>query len=191
MSNALAADVRKNEFIRRGGALVCVTDTLKREEPTSYLPCLRIGSIHIGQSEKDVERLLGNPWKVIKKDDATTIKVFPIESDEPSKPYWVITFKAGTAEAVQLTGKNPKTAEAFSSIRLGDTKTKVLKILGEPFATEPVEGIKGIMWSYRPFPISIEIVDERVYSIRMARRYPLKLFPTMPSSGRAKRRRAA
>lgn len=129
---------------------------------------MRIGSIQIGQLERDVERLLGNPWKVI-KDGATTIKVFPIESDEPSKPYWVITFKAGTVEAVQLTGKNPKAAASFSSIALGDAKMKVLKILGEPFATKPVEDIKGVMWSYRPFPISLEIVDERVYSIRISR----------------------
>ncbi len=172
VSNTLAADIRMNEFRRSGGGLVCVTDTFKPDEPISYLQCLRIGSISIGQSEKDVERLLGSPWKVIKKDDETTIKVFPIESEEQSKPYWVITFKAGRAESIQVTGKNPKTASAFSSIRLGDKKTKVLEILGEPFATKPVEGIKGVLWSYRPFPISIEIVDERVYSIRVSRTHP-------------------
>ncbi len=170
-TETLAADTRVNEFMRRDGGLVCVTDTFNANEPATYLPCLRIGSIHIGQSEKDVERLLGNPWKVI-RDGATTVKVFPIESDERSKPYWVISFKAGTAESVQLTGKNPKVAGSFSSIRLGDTKTKVLEVLGEPFATKPVEDIQGILWSYRPFPISIEIVDGTVYSIRVSRRYP-------------------
>lgn len=169
--NALAADIRVNEFVRRGGGLVCVTDTFSPDESASYLPCLRIGPIHIGQSEKDVERLLGNPWKVI-KDGATTVKVFPIESDEQPLPYWVITFKAGAAESVQVTGKNPKPAASFSSLRLGDTKATVLAILGEPLATKPVAEIKGIMWSYRPFPISIEILDERVYSIRVSRTYP-------------------
>lgn len=172
VGNALAADIRVNEFTRRGSGLVCITDTFKPDKPTSYFQCLRIGSIYIGQSEKDVERLLGSPWKVIKKDDTITIKVFPIASEEQSKPYWVITFKAGAAESIQVTGKNPKTVDAFSSIRLGDTKTKVLEILGEPFATKPVEGIKGVLWSYRPFPISIEIVDERVYSIRVSRTSP-------------------
>src|SRR5579863_2427552 len=140
--NALAADIRVNEFVRRGGGLACVTDTASPDGPASYLPCLRIGPIHIGQSDKEVERLLGQPWKVI-KDGAATIKVFPIDSDEQSQPYWVITFKAGAADSVQVTGKNPKIAAAFSSIRLGDGKAAVLARLGEPMATTPVDEIKG------------------------------------------------
>jgi hypothetical protein len=167
VSTAFAADIPINEFRRKGGGLVCTTETFKPDE--GYLQCLRIGPIYIGQRERDVERLLGNPWKVIKQDDSTTIKVFPIESNEESKPYWVITFKNGAAEAVQVTGKNPKVTISFSSIKLGDKKSRVLEILGKPFASETIEDIKGTLWSYRPFPISIEIVDDRVYSMRLSR----------------------
>ena len=171
VGNTLAADIRVNEFTRKGGGLVCVTDTFKPDESPPYLQCLRIGPIRIGQSEKEVELLLGNPWKVIEKDASTTIKVFPMESVEPSKPYWVITFTTHMVDSVQITGKNPKTVNTFSSIRLGDYKARVLEILGEPFATKPVEAVRGVLWSYRPFPISIEIVDDRVYSIRVSRTY--------------------
>jgi len=167
VSTVFAADIPVNEFRRKGDGLVCVTETFKRDE--GYLQCLRIGPIYIGQRERDVERLLGNPWKVIKQDDSTTIKVFPIESNEESKPYWVITFKNGVAEAVQVTGKDPKATTSFSSIKVGDNKARVLEILGKPFASKSVESIKGTLWSYRPFPISIEIVDDRVYSIRLSR----------------------
>ncbi len=169
-NTVFAADIAVNEFRRAGAGLVCVTETAKHDE--GYLQCLRIGQIHIGQREKDVERLLGSPWKVIKQDDTTTIKVFPIESNEEMKPYWVITFKKGAVEAIQATGKNPKTATSFSSIKLGDKKARVLEILGKPNASKSVEAIKGAMWSYQPFPISIELVDDRVYSIRVSRTSP-------------------
>lgn len=137
-----AADIAVNEFRRAGAGLVCVTESAKHDE--GYLQCLRIGPIYIGQREKDVERLLGNPWKVIKQDDSTTIKVFPIESNEELKPYWVITFKKGAVEAVQATGKNPKAATSFSSIKLGDKKARCSKSWASPMLQNPSRLLKAL-----------------------------------------------
>ncbi len=167
--NILATDNAMNEFRRSGGSLVCTTEVYKPNQEPLYLQCLRIGPLYIGQSQEDAERILGKPWKVIEQDGGVATKVFAIKSDETAKPYWVITFNSGVINAIQLTGKNPRNVYKFSSIKLGDKKVKVLEILGEPFTTKPVESVKGILWSYHPFPISLELVDEKVYSIRVSR----------------------
>jgi hypothetical protein len=48
---------------------------------------------------------------------------------------------------------------------------RVRALLGAPYSLVPVEEIKGVMWSYRPFPFSFEFVGDQVYSIRVSRTY--------------------
>ena len=57
--------------------------------------------------------------------------------------------------------------EASINIKLGASNDYVLKILGEPSTKQDVKEIQGIRWSYNPFPISIELVDNKVYSIKI------------------------
>ncbi|MFL4986021.1 MAG: hypothetical protein ACJ8EN_20745 [Xanthobacteraceae bacterium] len=152
-----------NQFRRAGSGFACATKTLG----SGYLPCLRIGPLYLGQSEKDVEKLVGKPWKAIRQDAATVIKVYPIASKETEKPYWVITFTRGVAATVQVTGRNPGVEYPFSSIKLGDPKEKVLQVLGEPMASAPIDQSRGTVWAYPPWPFSVELVDDLVYSIRV------------------------
>lgn len=160
------SDIAVNEFRRNGESLVCVS-----EKPDSgYLPCLRIGPLSIGQRQAEVEKMLGEPYKVIEQDKKTTIKVYPIESKQDPQPYWVITFRSGAVHTIQLTGMENVNGYSFSSIKLGDQASRVTKVLGEPLGgTKPIKDIGGILWRYFPFPISLELVKGKVTSIRIAR----------------------
>jgi hypothetical protein len=51
---------------------------------------------------------------------------------------------------------------------LHDTEEKVLATLGPRARITVVKEIGGLLWDYRPFPISIELVHGRVYSIKIA-----------------------
>jgi hypothetical protein len=175
-----AQGLAANEFRRVGSGFTCVTVT--KDFESGYLPCLRIGPLYVGRGEKDIEKLVGKPWKVIRQDAATVIKVYPIASKETERPYWVITFTRGVAAAIQVTGRNPSVAYAFSSIRLGDTKEKVLQVLGEPMASAPIDQIKGTVWSYPPWPFSVELVDDVVYSIRVTLPARPTTAPPSPAS---------
>ncbi len=161
-------DIRPNEFRRAGDSLVCITEKYTDSAPP-YLQCLRIGPIFVGQSHADVSKLLGEPWKILQEDKSTILKVYPINTNHEKVPYWVVTFKSGIVDVIQLTGTHAGKDLTFSSIRLGDSMSKVTEILGNPAATKPVAEIGGELWSYRPFPISVEIKDKRVYSIRISR----------------------
>ncbi|MFL5059658.1 MAG: hypothetical protein ACJ8DQ_06180 [Xanthobacteraceae bacterium] len=160
-----AQGLAANEFRRVGSGFTCVTVT--KDFESGYLPCLRIGPLYVGQREKDIEKLVGKPWKAIRQDAATVIKVYSIASKETEKPYWVITFTRGVAATVQVTGRNPGVEYPFSSIKLGDPKEKVLQVLGEPMASAPIDQSRGTVWAYPPWPFSVELVDDLVYSIRV------------------------
>lgn len=162
---------KDGEFRYAGGAIVCITtDTPDPEK--GYLPCLHIGPVSIGQSYAEIQKMLGEPWKTMKHGAATVTRVYPIQTKkEGPLPYWVIQFINGTVEAIQLTGFHADKELAFSSIRPGDRQKRVTDILGAPAFKTAVKEINGVLWSYRPFPISIEIKDKRVYSIWISRSY--------------------
>lgn len=162
-----------NEFRRSGGTLVCITPE-KPEETLDpiYRACLRIGPAQIGQSLREIAMMFGDPYRVVENGD-TTLRVYTIDIGIPQGqpvPYWVIGFdKDRRVVSIQMTGDRGDNKLAFSSIRLGDPASRVIKILGEPYATRAVKDIEGAeFWGYMPFPISIEIKNRRVYSIRIS-----------------------
>lgn len=163
-------DIRPNEFHRAGAGLVCIT---LNEGPIvpGYLDCLRVGPVKIGDTAASIKRRFGKPYKVIPRRGATEL-VYPIPSKDNLLPYWVFTVKNRKVSAIQITGRLEPIGYAFSSLRLGDPEDKVRRILGPPTATEAINGVGAILWSYRPFPISMEIKDGRVYSMKIRQPKP-------------------
>src|SRR5262245_35555674 len=90
---APAQDFPIDQFFRHGPTFACV---VPKEFVADY-PCRRIGPLRVGQTEAEVEKIVGKPWKVINQDAKTTQKVYPIESQERPLPYWVVAFVSGRA----------------------------------------------------------------------------------------------
>ena len=152
-----------NEFRFLGGALVCITDV----NESGYLPCLHFGDISIGSHMKEVEKSYDDIYKSISKSDSVKIKVYILHSELEELPYLVITYENEKVKSMQLTGLQTSDDLDFSSIRLGAPNDSVIKILGNPSSKQAVEEIQGTRWSYYPFPISVEFVKEKVYSIKI------------------------
>ena len=166
---AMAAD----DFRVSGGELVCGDDAAPGEAgAASYGDCLRIGPVRIGETLRDVAMRFGRAGKEVRR-DGLTLRVWPVNLNVPqgtSLPYWVIGFDdRRRVVSIQLTGDRPLDRYEFSSLRLGDPEARVRAILGEPSETQPVPGIGAEMWIWRPHPVTLEIKDGRVYSMRVAR----------------------
>jgi hypothetical protein len=155
-----------NEFRYLGNWLVCNTE----DHFDGYDGCLHIGDIWIGQSLPEVEGKLGQPHRIISDDPQNEVRIHLLQggSDE-DLPYLVLTVSEGKVSAIQVTGVATESPYTFSSLALGDTAEKVEEILGKPGLISPIEEIEGTMWSYRPFPISLELKDGRVFSIKISR----------------------
>jgi len=97
------------------------------------------------------------------------VYTLPTSTGEPSLAYTVISYVKSVTETIQLTGHSTVEPIDFSSIVLGDDEMKVRERFGAPYFTEEVEEIEGYKWGYAPFPISIEFIDKKVYSIRISR----------------------
>lgn len=170
-TGAAAAEpaIAANEFRRAGATLACITPA-EPKDSGGMRDCLRIGPLQVGMSLFDVSRELGKPYRVVEQDGAT-LRVYVISVEAPPNsplPYWVVGFRDGRVDSIQMTGERGDERFAFSSIRLGDPKSRVVEILGAPFATRNVEDVGAEFWGYAPFPISLEIKGGRVYSIRIS-----------------------
>ncbi|MEM8556267.1 MAG: hypothetical protein AAGG50_00335 [Bacteroidota bacterium] len=73
-----------------------------------------------------------------------------------------------TLVAIQLTGTGMHEGYDFSSIRLGDPASEVLRVLGTPTVTRDAAAVSDEFWGYAPFPISFELIDDKVYSMRIS-----------------------
>lgn len=166
---AAALDPAPYEFRRVGPTLTCTTPELPQDASGMH-DCLRMGPLQVGMSLFEVSRELGKPYRVVEQDGAT-FRVYVISVNAPEGhplPYWVVGFRDGVVSSLQMTGEKGDRRLAFSSIRLGDSKTHVLQILGEPFLRQDVTDVGAEFWGYSPFPISLEIKEGRVYSIRIS-----------------------
>lgn len=173
IAGLFAVPPEPNEFRYFRGTLTCITPEPPDEtSDPAYRACLRIGPVQIGQSLREIAKMFGSPHRVVENGD-TTMRVYTIDIGTPQGqpvPYWVIGFNRDRrVVSIQMTGERGDSKLAFSSIRLGDPAGRVIKILGKPYVTRPVKDIDGAeFWGYTPFPISIEIKNKRVYSIRIS-----------------------
>lgn len=161
-----------NEFRASGAGLVCITEAVPAEGQTPpYRDCLRIGPVGIGDSLRDVAMRFGKAGKEVRQ-GPVTLRVWPVRMDVPagtSLPYWVIGFDEDRrVVSIQLTGDKRVDEFTFSSLRLGDPESRVRRILGEPAEKQAIPSVGAVMWSWRPFPVSFEIKDGRVFSMRVS-----------------------
>jgi len=167
LSAAIAAD----EFRVTGGELVCGTGVMPDESGLApYGDCLRIGPVRIGETLRDVAMRFGRAGKEVRQ-GGITLRVWPVNLNVPPGtplPYWVIGFDdERRVVSIQLTGDRRVERFEFSSLRLGDSEARVREILGEPSETEAVPGVGAEMWVWRPYPVTLEIKEGRIYSMRV------------------------
>jgi hypothetical protein len=157
------ADTPANTFRYIGNHLVC-----KQETPAqNYLACLRIGPIRIGDAYRPIRERMPKPFREIALEGGVIASAFRIVTTAEAGAYWVIGHRDEAIVSIQLTGNYSHPDLAFATIKLNDSEEKVLALLGPGHITE-VREIGGLLWDYRPFPISIELIHGRVYSIKVA-----------------------
>lgn len=165
-----AAQAAGGEFRYDGGALVCLSGgNAARQEP-AYLDCLRIGPIRIGDTLRSVAMKFGKARKTVNRGPVTE-RIYPIDVGVPAGqpvPYWVVGFEGQRVISIQITGDRRVDRYAFSSIRIGDPESKVLKLFGPAGFSQPVAQIGAVMWGYNPYPVTFEFKNGRVYSMRVS-----------------------
>ncbi len=158
-----AAEAPINEFRFDGSTLACNSS----DKDKSYLACLRIGPVHIGQKLREVSKMFGRANRVVKEGDVF-MRVYVIRADARAGqriPYWVIGFRNLKVISIQITSPRGEKLFTFSSIEIGDAASKVTATLGPPSAKHMVEDVSATYWDYDPFTIGIEIMDGRVYTM--------------------------
>ena len=152
------------------GSLACKHKDANVKEDDD--PCLHIGAIRVDQTPAEVEAITGKASNVVEGQAGEEIRVYSLRGASEPPPYLAVGFLGGKVSSIQLSGKTTSEPYAFSSLSLGDTTEKVTQILGPPTAKNSLKEVPGDLWSYRPFPISIEVEAGRVVSIKIWRHSP-------------------
>lgn len=155
-----------NEFRFIGNTLIC-----KSDKPDINLnTCNRIGEITVGDSWNVIVEKLGKPSRMIPLGAGTLAFVYFREAPDGSQSYWVVEKPEihNKVKAIQLTGYYKIPEVSFASIQLTDSEEKVRRILGPRYVVRKGPEIKGEMWDYAPFKITIEFLDGKVYSMRVS-----------------------
>ena len=151
-----------NEYRFKSGTIVCLTDS-SWENP---YPCLHIGPIYIGRElEKVIERF-GDPFLHQRSysDSNMVVSFFKLRSEGNKQTNLAITTNLfGIIQVIQLTGEIPIKSLSFSSINIGDSEKKVIKILGQPSARQP--GDRSVHWAFASQSFAFEMVDGKVETI--------------------------
>lgn len=163
LRKALAA-TPANTFRYVDNHLVCKQDTPAQ----NYLACLRIGSLRIGDPYRPVRERFPKPFRETALEGGVIASAHRITDAPDAHAYWVIGHRDDRIVSIQLTGNYSHPDLAFATIRLNDSEEEVLARLGPRAQITPVREIGGFLWDYRPFPISIEFVHGKVYSIKVA-----------------------
>jgi hypothetical protein len=165
-----AAQAAGGEFRYSGGELNCVSGVESTGQEPPYLDCLQIGPVQIGETMRTVSMKFGKARKTVKR-GAVTERLYPINLNVPAGqpvPYWVIGFEGLRVISIQITGDVRVDQYAFSSIRIGDPESKLLKLFGPAGFNQPAPQIGGVLWGYSPYPVTFELKNGRVYSMRVS-----------------------
>jgi hypothetical protein len=158
------ADTPANTFRYVGNHLVC-----KQDSPVqNYHACLRIGPLRIGDAYRPFRERNPRPFREVAQDGGIIASAHRIASVPDAHAYWVIGHRDDTIVSIQLTGNYSHPDLAFATIQLNDSEERVLGLLGPRANITAVREISGFLWDYRPFPISIEFLHGRVYSIKVS-----------------------
>jgi len=150
--------------------MVCVSGGELRPAGRAPSPCLHIGSIELDEAVENVDARLGSPWKTVETERRRTVRVYPLHGDAEALPYLAVTIEEGRVAAIQLSGEETPDPYGFSGLRLGDPARQLKEILGPAGAKERLENTDATLLSYLPIPVSIEIANEKIVSIKIWRR---------------------
>lgn len=165
-----AAQAAGGEFRYSGGTLTCESFGAGTGQGPAYLDCLRIGPIQIGDTLRTVAMKFGKARQTVNRGPVTE-RVYAIDIGVPAGqpvPYWVIGFEGQQVISIQITGDRRVEQYALSSVRIGDSESTVLKLFGPAGFNQPAPQIGGVLWGYSPYPVSFEIKNGRVYSMRVS-----------------------
>jgi hypothetical protein len=141
-------------------------------------PCLRIGEVFVGLAEAEVHSSIGAPQRSVTTEDGTEAYMHLLFNDFSTgdAAYYVVQYEAVNGErivsSVQLTGQTPPVTYSCSCLQLGSPAEAVEKQFGPPSSVEAFElenHLKGDLWRYEPYPITVEIVSGVVFSIKLWR----------------------
>lgn len=166
----LAAPAAAGEFRYSGGKLTCESAGAGTGQGPDYLDCLRIGPIQIGDTLRTVAMKFGKARQTANRGPVTE-RVYTIDVGVPQGqpvPYWVIGFEGQRVISIRITGDRRVDQYAFSSVRIGDSKSTLLKLFGPAAIDQPAPQIGGVLWAYNPYPVTFEIKNGRVYSMRVS-----------------------
>ena len=162
----------RGTFVRSGPGFGCRMESPKKLSPDeikalSEHACLRIGPFVVGSKAAVLKSALGEPSRTRPgaKDTTTWVYFFGKTNDAP---YLVASIWHDRLVAIQVTGRMPADDYGFNGITLGATTETVLKQLGKPMVVKANSEPNTDVWSYQPWPFSLEMTSGQVTSIRVA-----------------------
>lgn len=161
------------QFNRTGGSLACVLSNeagramAERQAPVTFLSCLRVGPVGVGDERVTVEALLGQADQVTILDDQTEAMVYPVVQRTLPQPYYVITYRKNVAVAVQLLGPPSDMPQTFSGLGLGDPEEKVVETLGKPAQRCQSQRGGPQTWLWPSFPIAVDVADGVITGLKV------------------------
>ncbi len=168
------------EFRSAGNTLGCnvgsFVENFNSNSIDAYMPCMKIGHVAIGASRSHVERKLRGLISKRPEKNGKETRVYVINGKRVKKgfmleSYIAIEYQDDVVESIQLTGKPVYGKLKFSSLSLGDPVKKIKKIFGNPTSTQEVviDDKKITLYDYAPYPVTLEIERNRLYTIRLSR----------------------
>lgn len=171
----------RGEFMRAGPSLACAVPgapgyTAEVAGRIGYQPCLHFGPHAIGMEIAKLEAALGKPARVLNisgLENRVYVRKRDAKVDLPnmSDPYLVAGVKNNRVVSLQMTGPPMAEPLEFVGVKTYSPASDLVARLGPPIAREPVAqlaSVQGELWSYRPHPVSFEVIRNRIYSIRIA-----------------------
>jgi len=165
------ADLR-GEWRRAGAGFACVVKPPERLPFDKALPdamaraCSFLGRFALGDDPQTVTKALGPPHRSLAQPKGATALVYFLEQ-AGQLPYFAATVSKNRIVALQISGSAAAKGYDFNHVDLGSSTGTVLQYFGQPSRVEP-SGIKDTnLWTWRPWPFSFEVKDDRVTSIRI------------------------
>jgi hypothetical protein len=122
----------------------------------------------LGDSLSMHQARLGKPYATPPDPHGQLLSLYLLPTaDTTDVPYLIVGAIEGIITSLQITGPPTTDAIQFNDIHLGDSISVVEEKIGPPSSTSLVEEVGATLWAYDPYPISIEIISGRVFSIRI------------------------
>ena len=156
-----------DEFRWMGGSLACIMAAPRPAGNAGYDSCLRIGKVRVGGPYSEIVKKFGEPNDSQPVDEGRAqARIYIFDKNPETLTYIAVWETKGTIIAVQMTGTMTD-MPSFAGVQLGDDSEKLKAKLGPPSKIRPSGSYD--LWSYQPFPFSIEVREGRVYSIKVWR----------------------